>query len=101
MSKSEQFRSMYDGGMTVSQIAKETNSNHAFVYSVIRKHIGEDGELRSSKPSGSSKSEEFRKMYDNGMSIGEIAKITNSNYSFVFSIIKKYRESANIRENSK
>ncbi len=37
MTKSEQFRRMFREGMTVAQIAKATNSNYAFVYTVIKR----------------------------------------------------------------
>lgn len=37
MTKSEQFRQMSKQGMTIAQIAKETNSNYSFVYTVIKR----------------------------------------------------------------
>ena len=38
VSKSEQFRKMYDEGKTIGEIAKITNSNYTFVHTVIKKH---------------------------------------------------------------
>lgn len=39
-----------------------------------------------------SKSEQMRQMHDQGMTIAEIAKSLNANYSFCYGIIQKYTE---------
>jgi DNA invertase Pin-like site-specific DNA recombinase len=49
----------------------------------------------------SSKSELFRKMYDAGIEICEISKLTNSHYSFVYGVISNSREVRNVVTNSK
>lgn len=41
---------------------------------------------------GVAKSEIFRKMYDDGISVGDISKITESHYSFVYGVISSSRE---------
>lgn len=41
---------------------------------------------------GSSKSSEFKKLYDEGLSIGDISKVTTSHYSFVYGVISESRE---------
>lgn len=43
------------------------------------------------------KSEGFRKLYEDGMSVGEIAKATDSHYSFVYGVIAGSFE--NVRKN--
>ena len=42
------------------------------------------------------KSEKFRKMYDEGKTVGEIAKATNSHYSFVYGVLDRYTD-GNVR----
>lgn len=43
-----------------------------------------------------SKSEKIRKLYENGLTIANIAKILNINYSFAYQTVSKYCEKANI-----
>jgi transposase len=83
---------MYDQGSTVSEISKELNSHYSYVYGVIERYTSKTGtEIR--KTERTSKSDTIREMFDSGMKVGEIAKNLNSNYSFVFSVVKKYKES--------
>lgn len=84
-SKSDLFRQMYDGGMTVGDISKVTESHYSFVYGVI----SSSRELE--KKEGESKSDIIRKMAAEGKTAGQIAKELNSNYSFVHSVVKKYK----------
>lgn len=91
VSKSQVMREMYDGGMNVSQIAKELNVRYQFVYQVIHKHT--NGEVRSSRANKETKSQLFRDLFDDGLTVGQIAKQTNSNYTFVFQVIKRYKDS--------
>jgi DNA invertase Pin-like site-specific DNA recombinase len=84
-SKSELFRSLYDLGMEICEIARECGSHYSFVYGVI----SSSREVREINKT--SKSDEIRALVDQGKKPGEIAKILNSNYSFVFSVVKKYK----------
>lgn len=86
--KSDLIRSMYQEGMSVSKIAKETNSHYSFVYGVIKNMLG--GEKPTSEK-GPSKSDLIREYADQGMTPGEIAKELNANYSFVHTVVKKHR----------
>ena len=88
--KSAWFKRLFDGGMSVSEITKTTGAHYSFVYGVVSNYKPEEHAARTNKRDGS-KSAEFRKMWDTGMTVGEIAKETNSNYSFVHSVIKKHR----------
>lgn len=89
-SKSALFRHLYDAEeMNVGQIAKLVGVRNQFVYSVIDAHTG--GNVRKATETGESKSQHFREMWDQGMKVGQIAKETNSNYTFVHTVIKKYR----------
>lgn len=89
-SKSALFRFLYDEHeMHVGAIAKLVGVRNQFVYSVIDGHTG--GNVRRSTETGESKSQLFREMWDQGLKVGQIAKETNSNYTFVHTVIKKYR----------
>lgn len=86
-SKSELFRQLYDLGMEVADIARETESHYSFVYGVI----SSSREMR--QVTKVTKSDKIRSMAAEGLTPGEIAKQLNSNYSFVYSVVKKYRDS--------
>lgn len=86
--KSDLIRVLFTNGMSVAEIAKQTNSHYSFVYGVCRA-------LKGSSPSedrGPSRSDEIRALADAGHNPGEIAKALNANYSFVHSVVKKHRE---------
>ncbi|HEX6989979.1 MAG TPA: M42 family metallopeptidase [Bacillota bacterium] len=48
---------------------------------------------RGAGPGRTNKSERFRRMYDEGKSVAEIARETGSPYSFVWGVIQRYRRS--------
>lgn len=89
--KSEVMRKMYDEGKNVSEISKELECHYSYVYGVIQRYCDKLGvEMRKDKKY--SKSDKIREMVDEGYKVGEIAKQLNSNYSFVYSVMKKYKE---------
>lgn len=87
VSKSQEFKRLYDEGYTIGDISKITTSHYSFVYGVI----SESREIV--KKPGVSKSDEIRALADSGLTTGQIAKQLNSNYSFVFSVVKKHQKS--------
>ncbi len=92
VNKSNMFREMYEQGMSVAEISKETGSHYSYVYGVIQRLCNKKGEeVRHERKE--SKSDTIRAMVDEGMTTGQIAKELNSNYSFVHSVVKKYKES--------
>ena len=91
-SKSTMIRSMYHEGLTVAQIAKEMNCNYSFVYGVVKKESDKTGTPMIKTAKGG-KSTTIRAMWDEGKSIGEISKELNSNYSYVWTVVEKYRSS--------
>lgn len=93
-SKSEKIRSLFSEGKSVSEISKELDSNYSFVYSVIQTYCLKNHiEMSTNSSSKSSKSDEIRKLYESGLTIGEVAKQLNSNYSFVWTVCNKLRTS--------
>lgn len=95
-SKSEKIRSLFSEGKSVSEISKMLDSNYSFVYSVVQTYCLKNGiEMTTNSESKSSKSDEIRRLYDEGKTIGEIAKQLNSNYSFVWVVCDKYRKELN------
>lgn len=103
ISKSEMFRRLYEKEeMSISSISKKTNNNYSFVYGVIRKYCDKnDIKLRKSKSNKNTKSEKFRNDFLKGMSIGEISKKYNSNYSYVWTVCDKYRKGDKYEEDLK
>lgn len=49
-------------------------------------------EFETSVTKGVSKSQLFKDMYDQGITVGDISKITESHYSFVYGVISSSRE---------
>lgn len=93
ISKSEMFRQLYEADYSISEISKKTGNVYSFVYSVIERHCDKNGlELRTKSKDSETKASKFRELYDEGLTIGEIAKELNSNYSYVWSVIDKYRK---------
>ena len=89
-SKSQQMRDKHDLGMTIAEIAKEMNCNYSFCYGIIQKHTSKLG-LEMNKTVKGSKSTTIRTMYDEGSTIGDIAKELNTNYSYVWTVVEKHR----------
>lgn len=83
--KSKLFVEMYEAGKTITEIAKETNSQYSFVYGVIDKRIGL---VRQPK---AERSDAIRELAAQGKTPGQIAKELNANYSFVHTVVKKYK----------
>lgn len=91
-SKSELFKTLYDLGMEICDIARECESHYSFVYGVIS-----NSRENVRKVKTESKSDIIRKMFDEGKTPGEISKELNSNYSFVFSVVKKYKSTKEVQ----
>lgn len=83
--KSDSFIAMYEAGKTISEIAKETNSQYSFVYGVIDKRIGLTRQPKAER------SDAIRDLAAQGKTPGQIAKELNANYSFVHTVVKKYK----------
>lgn len=88
-SKSEKIRELYSQGMSISDISRKLNVNYSFAYQVAKRMI----ELSSSgiafstnEPSKPTKADEIRRLWNEGLTIGEIAKKLESNYSYVWSV---------------
>jgi hypothetical protein len=89
--KSDLFRRLYDEGMDIPTIAHTTGSNYSFVRAVVTKYAKDKGQPITSRIKGE-KADLFRKMWDaGGVTIGRIATITGSNYSYVHIVISKHR----------
>lgn len=89
-SKSTIIRSMYHEGCTVAEIAKEMNCNYSFVYGVVKKESEKAGTPMTKSAKGG-KSDTIRAMWTAGKTIGEISKELNSNYSYVWTVVDKFR----------
>ena len=91
VNKSDMFREMYENGMSVAAISKETGSHYSYVHGVIQRHCNKKGvEMRKERKE--SRSDKIRELAMEGKKVGQIAKELNANYSFVFSVVKKFRE---------
>jgi transposase len=89
ISKSDVMRKLADEGKTVAEIAKITQSNYSFVYSVVKRYKDEGMVTRDKS---GTKSETMRVLFKEGLTVAEIAKKLNANYAFVYGVIKRYKE---------
>lgn len=97
-SKSATIRQMTDQGMSVSQIARELNSNYSFVYGVVQRHkAATNGGVTATKKN--SVSGQIRTLFDAGKSIADIKKELNLDYSFVYSVVKAHKKRIGGTEN--
>jgi len=76
--------------MTIAEIAKEMNANYSFCYGIIQKYTAKSGQEMHKTIKGG-KSTTIRQMYDEGRTIGDIAKELNTNYSYVWTVVEKHR----------
>lgn len=84
-SKSEMFKTLYDLGMEICEVSRETGSHYSFVYGVI-------SNSRTIAPVvKETKSDVIRELYKSGLTCSQIAKQTDSHYSFVFGVIKRFK----------
>ncbi len=96
-SKSERFVELYVLGLSVSEISVVMDCVYSFVWGRIEKVYGED--MRSSgKVKGDSWSSKFIEEWKNGKSVGDIAKMFNKNYSYVWSVCDKERKKEKKKE---
>lgn len=92
--KSDMMRKMWSEGTSISDIAKQTDSHYSFVYETIKKFARKQNkEFTTNQPQRERRADKFREDYENGLSIGEIAKKHNANYSYVWTVIDKVRNS--------
>lgn len=91
-SKSDVMRKMWSEGVSISDIAKQTHSHYSFVYETVKKFARKQNvEFTTNQPQKERRADKFREDYQAGMSIGEIAKKHNANYSYVWTVIDKLR----------
>lgn len=95
MNKSKAMRNYFvenDGDVTISDIANEVNVRYAFAYQVIRRFCDDSDYEMPTNEGGVTKADKIRNLYDDGLTIGEIAKQLNTNYSYCWSVVDEYRE---------
>lgn len=88
---SECMREMWDVGFSVGMIGKMWGVVYSWVWGVVDRK-GDDVKRNSKRKNEENMSGKFRKLWDEGMDIGEISKMLNVNYSWCFMVIKKYRD---------
>lgn len=87
LSKSDRIRTIYDMGFEVKEVADMIGIRRQFVDNVIRQR---DGEVRKTK--SVNQSQKFRDLFEDGMTVAEIAKAENANYNWVYAVIKKHKK---------
>jgi len=98
MNKSQKVRNLFEKNpnMSVSEIAEEVGIRYAFAYQVLRRHVDKNDNLEMpTKNSENSKADTIREMFDKGLTIGEIAKKLNTNYSYCWQVCDKHRKEDN------
>lgn len=91
ISKSEKMRKLFSEGVSVSKISKLLNCCYSFVYEVIKKEVDKNNIEVEIEKRGEVK-EEILKWWREGKSIGEISRILNKNYNYVWVVVNKERK---------
>lgn len=92
-SKSQKIRELYLEGMSISDISRKLEVNYSFAYQVAKRcsDVLDDGDFSTNEPVKPTKADDIRKLWDEGLTVGDIAKQLNSNYSYVWSVCDTYR----------
>ncbi len=91
--KSDKMRQLYSDGLSVSEISKKLDVCYSFTYQVCQRFSKKNGDDKfdTNQPVTERKSDKFRLDFDAGMTVGEIAKKYNANYSYVWTVINNHR----------
>jgi len=97
MTKSAQIREMFkeNEDITISEIAEELDIRYQYVYQVLRKYCAENDVEMPVNNNGETKADKIRELWDDGMTIGDIAKELETNYTYCWSVVDKYRKDDN------
>lgn len=88
-SKSQRMRELYElePHLSLKEIGALLGTSYNHAYNVLK---ATHGEVRKQRE-GSTKTEKYREMWNEGFSVGEIAKELNDNYNQVWKAINEYR----------
>jgi len=96
VNKSKQMREFFeqnDCDVSIREVADEIGVRYQYAYQVIRRYCNKnDVELPTNNSDGETKADKIRSMWDDDMTIGDIAKELNTNYTYVWSVVDKYRK---------
>jgi len=93
--KSQQMRTFFDdndGDVTIREVADEIGVRYQYAYQVIKRHCNKNDLEFPSGQGGETKADKIRELYDDGLSIGDIAKQLNTNYTYCWSVVDKHRK---------
>lgn len=98
MNKSKQMREYFDEkreseeNITIAEIAENQDVRYAFAYQVIRRYCDKNNYEMPTNNTGDSKADTIRQLFDDGLTIGEIAKQLNTNYSYCWQVCDEHRK---------
>lgn len=91
--KSSKIKELYDAGVAVGEIAKQMGIRYAFAYQVSQRHAAATGKVFSTgREQGPTIASEIRKLSDEGMAVGDIAKKLNKNYTFCWTTVSAHKK---------
>ena len=103
VNKSQRMRDYFnehDGEVSISEVEDEVGIRYQFAYQVLRRHCRKnDIELPTTQNNGETKKDRMIEMWEDGLSISEVAKEVDTNYSYAWSTIDEHRKDKKQEDN--
>lgn len=90
ISKSQRMKDLFDGGLTIKEIAVQMKVRYNFAYNVISNYAVTN-ELTIEKTVTVSKKDLIVELFNQGKSNKEISIELKTNYNYVFNVLKDYK----------
>lgn len=97
LSKSAKMKALFDWGLSIAEIANVLGVRYNFVYNVITNYVSAK-EINTTHHTKTTKREMIVELCKQGKSNKEIATELGANYSYVYNVVKAYKEATGSAE---
>ena len=97
VSKSQKMKTLFEAGLTIKNIAELLDVRYNFVYNVISNYII-TSDIEVIKEEKVNKKQIISEMFNNGLSVKEIAIELKTNYNYVYKIVKEIKTANVVNE---
>lgn len=97
VSKSQKMKTLFEAGLTIKNIAELLDVRYNFVYNVISNYII-TSDIEVIKEEKVNKKQIISEMFNNGLSVKEIAIELKTNYNYVYKIVKEIKAANVVNE---
>lgn len=93
--KSSKIKELYDAGVPIGDIAKQMGIRYAFAYQVSQRYAASKGTpFKTGRTAGPTIASKIRELSEQGMTVGDIAKQLNKNYTFCWMTVDAMKKKA-------